>query len=146
MKKFVVLHSLLDVDRYVFPGCQTGVFFRPEQWPEKVKKELSVSEKIAKKHSLKLLKGEINLEKNITKLEIEAKSAKKIHSFYVEWGVELNYLQIEEYNISAEGKMEINERRYGIDKDTSYQVNLPLFKANKLMKKSELGLKKLRGL
>ena len=46
MKKFIVLHNLLDIDRYVFPGCNTGIFHRPEEWPKKVKKELSKSEKL----------------------------------------------------------------------------------------------------
>ena len=144
LKKFKVLHSLLDIDRYVFPGCKTGVFHRPEQWPEKIKKELSLSEIIAKKHSLNLLKGEINLDENITILEIEAKSVAKIHSFYAEWGVELHFLQIEEFKTSAKGKKKIYEDIDMIYKYTGEQKYLPLIKANKLMKKLELGLEKLR--
>ena len=108
MKKFTVLHNLLNIDRYVFPGCKTGIFYRPEEWPEKVIEELSISEKIAKKHSLKLMKGEIILEEGLTKLEIEAESAYKIQKFYEEWGVQLNFLKIEEFEICVESKKETN--------------------------------------
>ena len=94
MKTFMVKHNLLEVDRFVFPGCKSGIFHRPEQWPEKVIEKLKMAEEIAKKHSLKLLKGEIVLEEEITKLEIEAESAYKIQKFYEEWGVELSFLKI----------------------------------------------------
>ena len=111
VKKFIVLHNLLDIDRYIFPGCKSGVFHRPEQWPDKVKEKLSISETIAKKHSLKLLKGEIVLEEEITKLEIEAESAYKIQKFYEEWGVELNFLKIEESEICMKSEKETNVNR-----------------------------------
>ena len=144
MKKFIVLHNLLDIDRYVFPGCNTGIFHRPEEWPKKVKKELSKSEKIAQKHSLKLLKGEINLEEELTKLEIEAESSRQIKRFYTEWGIELHFVKIEELETCEEIEYGTNLERNEIFKDTIEQGNLPLFKANKLINTLEKGLDNLK--
>ena len=144
MKKFIVLHNLLDIDRYVFPGCKSGIYYRPEQWPDKVKEKLSISETIAKKHSLKLLKGEIVLEEEITILEIEAESVYKIQKFYEEWGVQLNFLKIEESEICVKSEKKTNVNRNEIYKETIEQGNLPLFKANRLINKLEIGLNNLK--
>ena len=144
MKKFIVLHNLLDIDRYVFPGCKSGIFHRPKQWPDEIKEKLSISETIAKKYSLKLLKGEIILEEEITKLEIEAESAYKIQKFYEEWGVELSFLKIKESEICMKSEKETNVHNNEIYKETIEQGNLLLFKANRLMNKLEIGLNNLK--
>ena len=84
LKKYYVSHNVLEIDRYVFPGCKSGIFYRPEQWPKNIIEELLLSEKIANKYSLKLLKGEINLEEDVTVLEIEAESENHIKNYYKE--------------------------------------------------------------
>ena len=90
------------------------------------------------------MKGEIVLEEEITKLVIEAESAYKIQKFYEEWGVELSFLKIKESEICMKSEKKTNVQRNEIYKETIEQRNLPLFKANKLMKKLEIGLDNLK--
>ena len=131
LKKFIVKHNLLELDRYVFPGCKSGIFHRPEQWPDEVKEKLAIAEAIAKTNSLNLLKGEIYLEEELTQLEIEAESSDSIKRFYMDWAEEIQFLEIEECESFEET-------------ETIKQDNLPLFKANKLIEKILLGLENLR--
>ena len=96
-KTFIVKHTLLDVDRYAFPGCKSGIFHQPETWPQEVKDTLEFAGQLAKKYSVKLLKGEVDLEAAETRLEIEAESPDDIQMFYSEWVNDLTFLEINEY-------------------------------------------------
>lgn len=143
-KKYLVKHNLLELDRYVFPGCKSGIFYRPEQWPERVRKKLAIAEAIAKNHSLNLLKGEIYLEEKLTQLEIEAESADSIQRFYNDWDEGIKFLEIKECDSCAESEEETNIENYYTYKEAIKKGNLPLFKANKLVDKIVLGLENLK--
>ena len=95
-KTFTVKHNILEVDRCVFPGCESGIFHQPETWPQKVKDSLEFAWLLTKKYSVKLLKGEVDLEAAETRLEIEAESPDDIQLFYSEWVNDLTFLEITE--------------------------------------------------
>jgi len=144
LNKFIVKHNLLELDRYVFPGCKSGIFHRPEQWPDEFKEKLAIAEAIAKIHSLNLLKGEIYLEEELTQLEIEAESSDSIKSFYMDWAEGIQFLEIEECESFEENEEKINLDSKKNRKETIKQGYLPLFRANKLLDKILLDLESLK--
>ena len=96
MKSFTVEHNLLEADRYVFPGCQSGKWHQPDLWPQGVKDILEKAGVLAKKYSLVLLEGSIDIEEDKTYLIIEAESSDDIQKFYSELGDEITFLKIKE--------------------------------------------------
>ena len=126
IKKFIVKHNLLELDRYVFPGCKSGIFHRPEQWPEEVKEKLAIAEAIAKIHSLNLLKGEIYLEEELPQLEIEAESLDSIKRFYMDWSEGIQFLEIKECE-----SFEENEEKINLDRNGNYKETIKRLDRNK---------------
>ena len=122
MKTFIVKHNILEVDRFVFPGCKTGIFYRPKQWPKIVIEKLEMAEKIA---------GEVDLTK--------ADAGRAIDALFGAIASELS--SGGEVSIAGFGKFETRTRNAstGRNPQTGAEISIPArrvaaFKAAKALK------------
>ena len=132
----------MGLDRYKFQPPSKSVLF--DETPASFLAFLNSFSAIAKTHSLNLLKGEIYLEEELPQLEIEAESLDSIKRFYMDWSEGIQFLEIKECESFEENEEKINLDRNGNYKETIKRVNLPLFKANKLLDKILLDLENLK--
>ena len=103
MKTFLIQHNILEADRYVFPGWSNKNFLNPEAWPQSIKEILAYAEVQCEKHSMILLKGGVDKQKDLTQILVKAESADSIKTLYKEMepalkkqGEEITFLKINE--------------------------------------------------
>ena len=111
MKTFLIQHNILETDRYVFPGLSNKDFLNPDAWPQSIKEILAYAEIQCEKHSMKLLKGGVNKQKDLTQILVKAESADSIKTLYKEMepelkkqGEEIKFLEINEVSEEPEIK------------------------------------------
>ena len=111
MKTFLIEHNILETDRSVFPGWSNKDFLNPDAWPQSIKEILAYAEIQCEKHSMKLLKGGVNKQKDLTQILVKAESADSIKTLFKEMepelkkqGEEIKFLEINEVSEEPEIK------------------------------------------
>lgn len=79
---FVVTHDILEVDRLVFPGQSGDQFFQPDKWPSSLLEVLEDVGKLANKHKVRLMRGEVRDKEGLTYLWVSSPTKKHVQKFY----------------------------------------------------------------
>ena len=81
---FVVTHSIFEMDKFCFPGESNEKFFVFSDWPKKITSIFEEVWKITVNNDVRLLRGEVRTDENLTYLYMESDSVKNLVKFFDE--------------------------------------------------------------
>ena len=81
-RTFVVTHDILEVDRLVFLNQSGDKFFQRDKWPPGILEAFENVGKLANKHKVKLMRGEVRDKEGLTYLWVSSPTKKHVQKFY----------------------------------------------------------------
>lgn len=81
---FLVTHDIFEMDKYCFPGESNEKFFAISEWPEEITSIFEEVWKITVNNDVRLLRGEVREDENLTYLFMESDSEKDLVKFFEE--------------------------------------------------------------
>ena len=81
---FLVTHPIFEMDKYCFPGESNEKFFAFSDWPKKITNIFEEVWKITVANDVRLLRGEVRQDENLTYLYMESESQNDLVKFFDE--------------------------------------------------------------
>ena len=81
---FLITHSIFEMDKYCFPGESNKKFFAISDWPEEITNIFEEVWKITVANDVRLIRGEVHEDENLTYLYMESESQNDLVKFFDE--------------------------------------------------------------
>lgn len=89
---FLVTHEIFDIDKYCFPGQLDSAFFEISKWPPGIAKIFEEVGELVAKNRMRLIRGEVRENEELTYIWVEAKNKEDIFTFYDQFEFKLKSL------------------------------------------------------